>query len=165
MLPFKCFPVEKEALKEKLLSVSFDMLCEAKNGPTETCWAQGVPALPSEQLTWNRHHILEEDSSPHPAEQSSGLLQLGHHPLGGLKRSSLHSLHTSALASHISISLLVGGKFSSLSIKAQSVTLGRRPLPGQSLMEGEGSNTVAPIRCSEADALPANPSQHIKSLD
>ena len=51
MLPFKCFPVEKEALKEKLLSVSFDMLCKAKNHAVETYWTQGISALPSEQLT------------------------------------------------------------------------------------------------------------------
>lgn len=56
-----------------------------------------MPALPSEQLTWNRHHILEEDSSPNPAEQSSELLQLGRHRLAGLKGVSLHSLHTSSL--------------------------------------------------------------------
>lgn len=74
------------------------MLCKAKNDPTETYWALGIPALPSEQLTWNRHHILAEDSSLSPAEQSLGLLQLGCHCLGGVKGVSLHSLHTSPFA-------------------------------------------------------------------
>lgn len=78
MFPFKCFPVEKEALKEKLLSVSFDMLCKAKNDPAETYWAQGVSALPSDQLTTLypgsfRLSIWGATNSLTPAEESSVL--------------------------------------------------------------------------------------------
>lgn len=76
VLLFKCFPVEKEALKEKLLSVSFDMLFKAKNDPAETYWTQGISVLPSEQLTrWYpgsfQLSLLGATSSLTPTEETS----------------------------------------------------------------------------------------------
>lgn len=128
--------------------------------PQRLTGLKGIPGLPSEQLTWNRRHTLEEDSSLNPAEWSWGLLQLGHHCQSGLKGMSLHSLHTSSLC-------LWEASSAPRSIKAKSVTLGRRPFPGQSLMESEGSK---PTSWHLYDAqrplpLPANPFEPIKSLD
>lgn len=127
--------------------------------PQRLTGLKGIPALPSEQLTWNRHHILQEDSSLNPAEQSSGLLQLGHHRLRALKGVSLHSPHTCSLC-------LWEASSAPCSIKAESVTLGRRPLPGKSLMESGGSKPTPwhPYDAQRPMPLPANPFEHIKSL-
>lgn len=124
MLLFKCFPVEKEALKEKLLSVSFDMLFKAKNDPAETYWTQGISVLPSEQLATlypgsSQLSLLGATSSLTPAEETS-VLSASYKSLSGWFKVSLS---TYVLYMHLPFAhgMQVQPPYS---VKAEFVTLG-----------------------------------------